>query len=101
MTGAACLWCTVAVFFGIAATVILIFFGFEVISTVDIDWKNVLGGLFISLLISGFVMISAYQCQKCYDVNFAVAMKNINYTTVREVNTNIEMNYQDITKENK
>lgn len=98
MTGAACLWCTVTVFFGIAATIILIILGFSLMEE-NIGWKGVLGGLFISLLVSGFVILSAYQCQKCYDVNFAVAMKNINYTRTTEVNTNIEMNYQDITKE--
>ena len=98
MTGAACLWCTVTVFFGIAAVIIFCIFGYKLLDE-DLGWKGALSGLCICIFLGVLVMLSAYQCQKCYDVNFAVAMKNINYTRTTEVNTNIEMNYQDITKD--
>ena len=95
MTGAACLWVWVAIFFAIPVV-----FGFCMIvyKTIDetISWKAALSGLAIILLASIGCFGSAWQCQKCYDVNFAVAMKNIQYTRTTEVNTNIEMNYQDV-----
>ncbi len=65
----------------------------------ELTWKGAIGGLIVIMVAGGFTLFSAYSCQKCYDINFAVAMKNINYTHITEVNTNIEMNYQDITKD--
>ena len=65
----------------------------------ELTTKGSIGAFSIVLISACFTMIAAYNCQKCYDVNFAVAMKNINYTRTTEVNTNIEMNYQDVTKE--
>ena len=98
MTGAAVLWCVVAIIFGLASFVILIKIAYEAIDN-DFTISDLIVCLSIALISAAFTMIAAYNCQKCYDVNFAVAMKNINYTRTTEINTNIEMNYQDVTKE--
>lgn len=98
MTGAAVLWCVVAVIFGLAAFCILVRMGIEAIDD-NLTFRGLIGAFSMVIISAVFTMIAAYNCQKCYDVNFAVAMKNINYTRTTEVNTNIEMNYQDVTKE--
>ena len=100
MTGAACLWVFVACCFGIPAAIIIISMGFHAIEG-DLDWKGALAGFAVCLFASVGAITSAYCCHKCYDVNFAVAMKNINYTRTTEVNTQIEMNYQDVANEKK
>lgn len=100
MTGAACLWVFVAVCFGLPIIFILCSMGFKAMDG-DIDWKGALGGLIVCVIAASGVLIAAHNCQKCYDVNFAVAMKNINYTRTTEVNTQIEMNYQDVANEKK
>ena len=98
MTGAAALWCAVAIVFGLAAFCILVKMGMEAIDD-NLTVKGSIGAFSMVIIFAVFTMIAAYNCQKCYDVNFAVAMKNINYTRTTEINTNVEMNYQDITKE--
>jgi hypothetical protein len=100
MTGAACLWAWMAGIFAFAAFLIICKIAWEVIEE-NIKWKGAIFGILIVLFCTVPCIVCSYACQKCYDVNFAVAMKNINYTRTTEVNTNIEMNYQDITKENK
>lgn len=95
MTGAACLWVWVAVFFGIPIVITLGYMGIKAIEE-DLGIEGALTGVAICIVAAFGCFASAYQCQKCYDVNFAVAMKNINYTRTTEVNTNIEMNYQDV-----
>lgn len=100
MTGAACLWVFVACCFGIPAAIVIIAMGFRAIEG-DLDWKGALAGFAICVIASFGAVASACCCQKCYDVNFAVAMKNINYTRTTEVNTQIEMNYQDVANEKK
>jgi uncharacterized membrane protein YagU involved in acid resistance len=97
MTGAACLWVVVSVFFIIPLVVDLIYIGIKAIDE-SLSWKGALAGFGICLIASVGSMVAAHNCQKCYDVNFAVAMKNINYTRTTEVNTQIEMNYQDVTE---
>ena len=98
MTGAAVLWCAVAIVFGLAAFCILVKMGMEAIDD-NLTVKGSIGAFSMVIISAVFTMIAAYNCQNCYDVNFAVAMKNINYTRTTEINTNVEMNYQDITKE--
>lgn len=100
MTGAACLWVWVAVFFGAPLVLTLAYMGVKAIDE-DLSLKGALIGALICVLAAFGCFASAYQCQKCYDINFAVAMKNINYTRSTEVNTNIEMNYQDATDKSK
>lgn len=98
MTGAAVLWCVVALIFGFATFCILVKIGLDALDE-ELGVKGSIGAFSIVIISACFTMIAAYNCQKCYDVNFAVAMKNINYTRTTEVNTNIEMNYQDVTNE--
>lgn len=82
------------------AAIIIIYIGVHAVDD-DLDWKGALAGFAVCVFASVGAIVSAYCCQKCYDVNFAVAMKNINYTRTTEVNTQIEMNYQDVANEKK
>ena len=101
MTGATVLWVWIAVFFAIPLVVLSLYIGCKAINEDLPNWKGMLATFVIILFSACGCAFSGWQCQKCYDVNFAVAMKNINYTRSTEVNTNIEMNYQDGAKENK
>ena len=99
MTGAAVLWCVVAVLFGLASFYTICKTSYEIMENGIREIKVLVGILLVVIVSSTVTFLCAYECQKCYDVNFAVAMKNINYTRTTEMNTNIEMNYQDVTKE--
>ena len=100
MTGAACLWVAVTIFFGIPLIITLVYMGIKAVNE-DIDFKGALAGAIVCVVAAVGCFLSASQCQKCYDVNFAVAMKNINYTHTTEINTSIEMDYQDVKDSNK
>lgn len=101
MTGAACLWCWIAVFFAIPLVITSVLIGYRAMNEDLPNWKGMLAAFAIILFSACGCAFSGWQCSKVYDINFSVAMKNINYTRSTEVNTNIEMNYQDVTKENK
>ena len=101
MTGAACLWCWIAAFFAIPLVITSVVMGYRALDENLPNWKGMIAAITVMVFSAFGCAFSGWQCSKVYDVNFAVAMKNINYTRTTEVNTNIEMNYQDVTKENK
>ena len=101
MTGAAVLWCWIAIFFAIPLVVVLICVALKAIDEDLPSWKGFLTAMIICIIAASGTIFSGYQCQKAYDIDFAVATKNIQYTRTTEVNTNIQMDYKDTTKENK
>ena len=100
MTGAAVLWCWIAIFFAIPLVVVLICVAIKAINEDLPSWKGFLAAMFICVISATGTIFSGFQCQKAYDINFSVAMKNINYTRTTEVNTQIEMDYHDVASDN-
>lgn len=98
MTGAACLWCAIAIILLVIGVCFLIPF---FIFMADDGYKaaSPLAVPMTVCLVLAFV--SGIFCQQSYDINFAVATKNIQYNVVVEKNVDIQMDYQDVTGQNK
>ena len=83
MTGAATLYCVLAVLFGIVTLGMVV--GLTIwIAGNSVSLKESLTSVLMTLAIGLMSIFFAVQTDKTYDLNFAVAMKNIHYERVYE-----------------
>lgn len=93
MTGAATLYCVLAVLFGIVTLGMVV--GLTIwIAKNSVSLKESLTSVLMTLAIGLMSIFFAVQTDKTYDINFAVAMKNIHYERVYEHSDKVKVDME-------